>query len=72
MGLKKKDQFKKQTNKPEKVTTGVVQWKRGGELEGRQNEEDRKLAGRWGRGGREEPARLEVPESLGENVVLFL
>lgn len=31
-----------------------------------------KLAGRWGRGGREEPAGLEVPESLGENVVLFV
>jgi hypothetical protein len=49
-----------------------VQWKRGGELEGRRNEEDQKLAGKgWGRGRREERARIESQVS-SRNVVLFI
>lgn len=52
-----------------KVTTGVVHWKRGGELEGRQNEEGGKLVG-GGAGEKREPGvKLWA---FSRNVVLFV
>lgn len=52
-----------------KATTGVVQWKRGGELEGRQNEEKGKLVG-GGAGEKREPG--VKPGASSRHVVLFL